>query len=342
MIMLTNLVQGSKHGKLITFIAIVFLSGCSSSIKTDNKIRYSLDQSWPQLPANYVLGNPTGIGIDSHQNIIVFHRAERTWPTIGAMPATLIPSKTIIVLDKETGTIINSWGDNLFIMPHGLTVDKDDNIWVTDVGLHQVFKFDHNGKLLMKLGEEKIAGNDTLHFNMPTGIAVARDGSFYVSDGYGNSRIMKFSADGKYISQWGSKGNKKGQFNIPHAVCLDDKGNVYVADRENKRVEVFDSGGKFRTQWTNKNFGRICSITYDSVSKYFFAVDDKTSFLNLAHRGSDVIIFDTAGNTITNFGRSGAYDGPRCWYHDIAVDSEQNIYVGDILGNRIQKFRKLK
>jgi len=342
MIMLPGLVQANKHCKLINLIAIVFLFSCTSLIKTDKNIHYKLEQNWPQLPANYVLGNPAGIGINSHQNIIVFRRAERKWPMIGAMPATLISSKTIIVLDSQTGSIINSWGDNLFIMPHGLTVDKDDNIWVTDVGLQQVFKFTHEGKLLMKLGEERVVGNDAAHFNMPTDIAVAKDGSFYVSDGYGNSRIMKFSADGKYISQWGSKGNKKGQFNIPHAVCLDDKGNVYVADRENKRVEVFDSGGKFRTQWTNKNFGRICSITYDSVSKYFFAVDDKTSFLNLAHRGSDVIIFDTAGNTITNFGRSGAYDGPRCWYHDIAVDNEQNIYVGDILGNRIQKFRKLK
>ena len=289
-----------------------------------------------------MLGNPAGIGIDSHQNIIVFHRAERKWPMIGVMPVTLIPSKTIIIFDRQTGSIINSWGDNLFIMPHGLTVDKDDNIWVTDVGLHQVFKFTHDGKLLMKLGEERVAGNDAAHFNMPTDIVVAKDGSFYVSDGYGNSRIVKFSAEGKYITEWGSKGSQEGQFNIQHAVCLDDKGNAYVADRENKRSEVFDAGGKFLMQWTNKNFGRICSITYDSVSKDFFAVDDKTSFFNLMHYGSDIIILDSAGNVIANFGRSGAYDGPKCWYHDIAVDNEQNIYVEDILGNRIQKFKKVQ
>ena len=248
MIMLTGLIQVNKPSKLITLIAIGFLCSCTRSIKPDNNIQYKLEPNWPQLPANYVLGNPTGIGIDSHQNIIVFHRAERKWPVIGAMPVELIPSKTIIILDRQTGKIINSWGDNLFIMPHGLTVDNNDNIWVTDVGLQQVFKFDHDGKLLMKLGEEKVAGNDAAHFDMPTDIAVAKDGSFYVSDGYGNSRIVKFSATGKYISHWGSKGNKEGQFNIPHAVCLDDKGNVYVADRENKRVEVFDPAGKFLKQ----------------------------------------------------------------------------------------------
>jgi len=340
MIMSTGLVQANKKYKLLTLIAIVFLCSCNCLIKPDNNIRYKLEQNWPQLPADYVLGNPTGIGIDSHQNIIVFQRAERQWPIIGAMPVTLIPSKTVIVLDRKTGNIINSWGDNLFIMPHGLTVDKDDNIWVTDVGLQQVFKFDYDGKLLMKLGEERIAGNDAAHFNMPTDVAVANDGSFYVSDGYGNSRIVKFSANGKYISQWGSRGNKEEQFNIPHAVCLDDKGNVYVADRENKRIEVFDSNGKFLKQLTNKNFGRICSITYDSIDKDVFAVDDKTSFFNLRHNGSDIIILDSAGNIITNFGRTGLYDGPKCWYHDIAVDNEQNIYVEDILGNHLQKFKK--
>src|SRR5829696_7574737 len=125
------------------------------------------------------------------------------------MPDKPIQNKTILIFDKDKGKLMDSWGDNLFIMPHGLTVDKDNNIWVTDVGLHQVFKFSHNGKLLMKLGEAKVAGNDNLHFNKPTGIANAKDGSFYVSDGYGNSRIIKFSAQGKYLFAWGKKGNKK-------------------------------------------------------------------------------------------------------------------------------------
>ena len=112
----------------------------------------------------------------------------------------------------------------------------------------------------MKLGEAKVAGNDSLHFNKPTGIAIAKDGSFYVSDGYGNNRIIKFSVQGKYLFEWGQKGNKEGEFNIPHAISLDSNGNVYVADRENNRIQVFDPNGKYIKQFKGKTFGAIFFI----------------------------------------------------------------------------------
>src|SRR5882757_8024448 len=146
---------------------------------------YELLTNWPNLPDGYKLGNPTGIGIDSHQHIFIFHRADRKFTSLGSIPDTFISLPTILMLDNASGKILNSWGDNLFIMPHGLTVDRNDNIWVTDAGGHQVFKFSHNGKLLMKLGEVNVPGNDATHFNLPTDIAVTKDGSFYVSDGYG-------------------------------------------------------------------------------------------------------------------------------------------------------------
>src|ERR1700712_4888537 len=110
---------------------------------------YRTDVNWPHLPKDLVLGNPTGIGIDSNQNIFIFHRAGREWPADNIMPADRIPAKTILLIDRNNGNVINSWGDNLFILPHGLTVDKDDNVWVTDVGSHQVFKFNHDGILQM-------------------------------------------------------------------------------------------------------------------------------------------------------------------------------------------------
>src|SRR5215203_5456730 len=109
----------------------------------DTATTYELVKNWPQLPMGFKLGNPTGIGIDTNQNIIVFHRAERKWRLLGSMPDKPIQNKTILIFDKDKGKLMDSWGDNLFIMPHGLTVDKDNNIWVTDVGLHQVFKFSH-------------------------------------------------------------------------------------------------------------------------------------------------------------------------------------------------------
>lgn len=300
--------------------------------------KYELAENWPQLPNDVQLGNPTGIGIDTSQNIIVFHRADRTWPYFGSIPDQPIEDKTIIIINKDNGKLISSWGDHLFIMPHGLTVDHENNIWVTDVGLHQVFKFSHDGKLLLQLGEAKVSGNDSLHFNMPTDIAVAPDGSFYVSDGYGNSRVVKFSATGKYLFEWGTKGRKENEFNTPHGITLDNEGNVYVADRENNRVQVFDSTGQFIKQLADKSFGPICAVSFHQSR--LFAVDDFT-FLKVKHRGSDVIIFDTTGKVQTRFGRSGGYNGTVSWYHDLVIDKDGNIYIGDILGNTLQKFRKV-
>lgn len=306
----------------------------------DTTTKYELVKNWLDLPNNLKLGNPTGISIDTNQNIVAFHRAGREWALLGGMPDSPIKSKTVLILDKDNGKLISSWGDNLFIMPHGLTVDNENNIWVTDVGLHQVFKFSHDGNLLLKLGEAKVAGNDSLHFNKPTDIAIADNGSFYVSDGYGNSRVVKFSATGKYLSEWGKKGNKESEFNIPHGISLDSNGNVYVADRENNRVQVFDPNGKFKKQFADNTFGVICSVAFDKTLSKLFAVDDFT-FLKVKHRGSDIFIFDTTGKVQTRFGRSGSYDGNTSWYHDLTIDKDENIYVGDILGNTVQKFRKV-
>lgn len=302
-------------------------------------LQYELVKDWLQLPAGFILGNPTGIDIDREQNVVVFYRATRTWSLPWPMPTSLIKENTIMVLDPKTGKIIKSWGANMFIMPHGLIVDKQDNIWVTDCGLHQVFKFNHEGALLMKLGEAKKGGNDNGHFNRPTDVAVAGDGSFYVSDGYINSRVVKFSAEGKYLFEWGKKGEAPGEFNIPHSITLDGKGHVYVADRQNNRVQVFDSTGKFLKEWKDKSYGNMYAITYNEQGENLLAVDYITNYIT--PKGSDVMLFDTTGRILNRFGRTGLYNGPVCRYHDIAGDNDGNIYVCDILKNTIQKFKRV-
>jgi peptidylamidoglycolate lyase len=304
-------------------------------------------RNWPDLPNGFVLGNPTGIGIDSFQNIFIFHRAGRVWPLDNVMPETCISSKTILMLDRDSGKMIDSWGEGLFVMPHGLTIDRHDNIWLTDTGLHQVFKFNRVGKHIMTLGEAGVSSHGPAHFSYPTDIAVTRDGSFYVSDGYGNSRVIKFSPDGKYLFEWGKKGNKAGEFKLPHAIELDDEENVYVADRENNRIQVFTPAGKFIKQWTDPGFGKMSSVVFDKTRHGFFAVDFVVSPLDanvsplnanqpaserLESYDSGIIGFDASGNIISKFRMSNA------WYHNIALDDQENIYVTDILGNRIQKF----
>jgi peptidylamidoglycolate lyase len=317
-----------------------FLQPIKKGKGLDTKTKYELVKNWPDLPKDLKLGNPTGIGIDTNQNIIIFHRADREWEFLSSMPDEPIKGKTILVINKDNGKLINSWGDKLFIMPHGLKVDDGNNIWVTDVGLNQVFKFSYDGKLLLKLGEAGVAGNDSMHFDKPTDIAITKDGSFYVSDGYGNSRVIKFSATGKYLFEWGKKGGKEREFNIPHGITLDNNGNVYVADRENNRIQVFDSTGKFIKQFADNSFGTICAVAFDNSKSKLFAVDDFT-FLKVRHRGSDIFVLDTAGKVQTRMGRSGSYEGKTSWYHDLTVDKDENIYVGDILGNTIQKFKKV-
>ncbi len=328
-------------GIVAILIICYFLQPVKKGKGLNKTVKYELVPDWPDLPKDMKTGNPTGIGLDRNQQIVVFHRAGRKWPLFGAMPESPIQEKTILIINKNNGKLLKSWGENLFIMPHGLTVDDRNNIWVTDVGLHQVFKFSNDGKLLLKLGEAKIAGNDSLHFNKPTDIEGANDGSFYVSDGYGNSRVVKFSASGKYLFEWGNAGDKEGEFNIPHGITLDGNGNVYVADRENNRIQIFDSTGKFIKQFRDDSYGAICSVFFDRKNSELFAVDDFT-YLNLKHRGSDLFVFDTSGYVQTRFGRSGFYQGSDTWYHDLTIDTEGNIYVGDILGNRIQKFRKVQ
>lgn len=323
---------------IIVLVVCYFIQPLKKGKGSDETVQYELVNNWLQLPAGSVLGNPAGIDTDTAGNVVVFHRAGRTWPLLTSMPEDPIAANTILTIDASSGKPVSSWGGGLFIMPHGLTIDDQNNFWVTDVGLHQVFKFDSKGNLLMKTGHAGEAGNDTSHFDMPTDVAVAGDGSFYVSDGYGNSRVVKFSSGGKYLFEWGKKGDAPGYFNIPHGIDLDNKGYVYVADRENQRVQMFDPSGRFMRSFENRNIGNICAVSVNS--KNILAVDD-VSFLKVKHRGSDVLLFDTAGNITARFGRSGGYTGV-AWYHDVCMDSAENIYVGDILNNTVQKFRKIR
>ena len=141
-------------------------------------------------------------------------------------------------------------------MPHGLTIGPTGNIWLTDVALHQVFKFTHDRRLLSTWGERGVSGNDRTHFAMPTDVAVWTDGSFYVTDGSENARVVKFAANGQYEFEWGTPGSGPGQFKLPHGIHIDDEGQVYVADRGNSRVQVFTHDGRFLRQWQGVAFGR--------------------------------------------------------------------------------------
>jgi peptidylamidoglycolate lyase len=330
-----------KIGVYLLVVTCAFY-GCgnksNSSDKDKNQFVYELVEGWPQLSPGYILSQPTGIGIDSREHIFVFHRTGRKWTN--PFPDSLISLNTILELENETGKLLNSWGANQFIMPHGLTVDKDDNIWVTDVALHQIFKFSHEGQLLMELGVPRVSGNDSLHFFLPTDVAVADDGSFYVSDGYGNSRVVKFSSSGKYLLEWGTYGNKPGQFDIPHGITLDKSGNVFVADRQNNRIQIFDGNGTFLKELkNNESVAQLPSLTIDK-GQNLFAIDyDFTTVPDTLVKGSTIFRFDSTESITFHFGATGEKKRTPSWFHDISLDKQGNIYVGDIMGIKVLKFR---
>jgi peptidylamidoglycolate lyase len=235
------------------------VAGCvGSASKLDLFGPYQVVHGWPQLPEGRILGQATGVDIDPRGNVFVFHRAGRMWSEDQALP--LISEPTIEVFEGASGRHLRSWGANMFLMPHGLTIDRQGDLWVTDVLLHQVFKFGPSGELLLTLGQARVPGADRTHFNLPTDVAVLPDGSFYVSDGYGNARVVKFSATGEYQFEWGRKGTGPGEFDLPHAIDVDDEGRVYVADRSNARIQVFDPNGRFLAQWRSEEIGRPYSI----------------------------------------------------------------------------------
>src|SRR5262249_5716593 len=158
--------------------------------------------------------------------------------------------KNPVLVFEPDGTFVRSWGDGLIKTAHGLRIDRDDNVWLTDLGHHLVTKFDRQGKLLLILGTKDTPGEGKDQFNRPADVAFGAAGEVYVADGYGNARVMKFSKEGKYLKEWGKKGKREGEFNLPHAIFVDGKGRVCVGDRENNRVQVFDADGKFLAQWT--------------------------------------------------------------------------------------------
>jgi peptidylamidoglycolate lyase len=319
---------------ILSCLFVISVSLVAVAQKSEQAEPYSVVHGWPVLPEGFAFGQVSGVSVDSHNHVFVFHRAENSWAADKSHP---IPSPTILCFDGATGKLLNSWGENRFLEPHGMRIDRSDNVWVTDRGLHQVFKFSHDGRLLMTLGTEHVPGLDGTHFNRPTDVAFAADGNFYVSDGYGNSRVAKFSADGKFLLDWGHKGQGPGEFDLPHNVVVDAQGLVYVADRMNVRIQVFDANGKFLNIWKSDELGRPWGLAMGPEG-LLYMVDGGDLKPGPPDRGR-ILKLDLNGKILAKWSRFGNYDGQIDWGHDIAVGKDGAVYVGDVNHSmRVQKF----
>jgi len=199
-------------------------------------IRFGLEPEHT-MPEGWFFGRVSAAASDAKGEVYVFHRNTKIDP--------------IIVFDNN-GKYLRSWGKDLFDNPHGIRIDPEGNVWCVDNGAHLVRKFTRDGKLLLTLGVRGERANDETHFGSPTDIAWDRKTlDFYVSDGYGNSRVMKFNKDGKFLLSWGKPGSAPGEFQTVHAVATDSRGRVYISDRSNERIQIFTPQGEFLKQWTH-------------------------------------------------------------------------------------------
>jgi DNA-binding beta-propeller fold protein YncE len=302
--------------KLIRLAPVALLLAIAPAVaelKTGPQLPLQVVKDWARLPKGWNFGECSGVAVDKNDNVWVFNR--------GAHP--------VIELDKN-GNFLQAWPDVVVKSSHGIKVDPDGNIWGVDVKGHVVIKYSPDGKVLMVIGNRQgtPGNNDSKDaFNEPTGISFTPDGKFYVSDGYVNSRVIKFDKDGIYLRHWGKKGTGDGEFNLSHDVVQDAKGTVYVADRSNSRIQIFDPHGKFLGKWTD--VGQPWGLAYYAKDNCIYMCD------GLNNR---VVKLNLEGQILGVLGSYGKVQGKFDFAHNIAVDSTGAIYVSEIKNWRVQKF----
>ena len=284
--------------------------------------RYTVSgENWGTLPDGWNYREATAVAVDQQDRVFVFNR--------GTSP--------IVVFDTD-GNMIDSWGEGIFKSPHGISFDSDGNLFLVDNGDSTVRKFTPSGELLMTLGEPNMPSPPMsgIPFCVPTHVAVdPSSGEFFVSDGYTNAVVHRFSPDGDLISSWGESGTDPGQFNIVHNISIDSAGFLYVADRENHRIQVFNQDGEFQTQFVNMS--RTAAIHIDTrgdedivyIGEYFSGIGSNHMGFNLGPR---VTVMNTKGEVLSRVGIEsyGSQHGRFFTPHGISVDSHGDVYVAEV------------
>jgi sugar lactone lactonase YvrE len=272
---------------------------------------YRLVENWAPLPDGAAWGEVTGVVVTPKNTIIAVRRSE----------------PPIVELDPS-GKVLKMWGQDLFVWPHGVRVDKDGFLWITDGRARdgkgsQIFKIAPDGTIVLTLGTKGVAGESATEFNGPADVAFAPNGDIFVADGHVNNRVVKFTSDGRFVKAWGKKGTAPGEFSVPHAIAIDSRGRLYVADRGNRRIQIFDQDGKFLDQWTQ--FGRPSGllITRDDTL-YVADVEDKKG-----------IAFGSVRDGVVR----GVIEGTLP--ESVAIDRAGSVYAGETTtGHIIRKFTK--
>lgn len=279
-----------------------------------HRYSYRVVDGWGHGPECPELGLISAVGTDSQDRVYLFNR---------------LPKPAVLVYDRE-GHFLRSWGEDLFTTPHGLWISPDDQVYLADSGDHTVRICTTDGQVQQTLGTTGQAGAPGMPFNQPTWAKRSPSGDTYVSDGYGQHRVHRFSADGRLLRSWGEKGVEPGQFALPHSLVVDRRGRVLVADRENHRVQIFDGDGAFVDQWTDLRQPMDLFI-------------DAADAVHVAEAQQRVSVYSLDGDLLGRWGEKGTApgqfsDSP----HGICVDSRGDVYVGEVINQgRLQKFARV-
>jgi DNA-binding beta-propeller fold protein YncE len=290
------------------------LSLAAAELKSGPPLAYHTVKDWAQLPEGWNFGETSGVAVDKNDNVWVFNR--------GPHP--------VMQFNKD-GKFLRSWSEVPVTSSHGIKVAPDGNIWLVDVKGHQVMEFTPEGRVRMvigNVGKRPAANNDTKDaFNEPTAVSFLANGDFYLSDGYQNARVVKYSRDGIYQFQWGKKGKGDGEFDLVHDVTTDKRGLVYVADRTNERVQIFDENGKFLRKWTG--IGAAWGLAYSASDDTMFMCDGVNDRIVKLNMDGEIL------GVLSGHGKvPGRLDFP----HHMAIDSTGALYVAEIKNWRVQKF----
>jgi len=323
----TKMKEGQvKFRRVLSLIAVIAV--CAITVHAQEN-PYRVAEGWPQLPAGMTWGGVISVDVDARGNIWVFHRSE----------------PTIFEFDPS-GKLIKSFGKDMFVQAHGMTIDREGNIWVTDAQAkdgkgQQVFKLSPEGKVLMTLGKAGVAAEGPDTFNGPTDVVVAPNGDIFISDGHvanSNGRVVKFSKDGKFIKAWGKKGTGPGEMDTPHSIAMDSRGRIFVADRANSRIQIFDQDGRFLDQW--KQFGRPSGVFIDKNDVIYVADSQSNATLNPGFkRGLRVgSAKDGKVTAFVPFAEADADKNNNAGMEGVTADATGNIYVGETTTQTLKKY----
>jgi len=297
-------------------------------------VAYQVDPAWPKRSAEMEWGDMPGVAVDAKDNIWLYTRANPP-----------------VQVYEPGGKFVRSWGTGQVGAAHYIRFDQQGNVWLADVDKHVVLQFSPEGKLLKTLGTPGEPGADQAHLDRPTDMVVSPAGDVFVADGYGNSRVVHFDRNGKFVKAFGKMGVGPGEFSLVHSIVMDSRGRLYVADRNNVRIQVFDQDGNFLSQWRNLLVPWGLWITKDDEiwacgsSPMVWEGDQKC--LGCPPKDQVLMRFDTTGKVLQHWALPKGTDGKEKpgelnWLHAVALDSHGNVYVGDIIGKRAQKFARQK